>query len=94
MQSMPRVMSVTASLTHGGAEGHAITLVNRLAERGHECHAVYIKSDAGQLDRLHLRDGGSVKCLSAARHLDRRALADFAAHIARIRPSASRPTTW
>jgi glycosyltransferase involved in cell wall biosynthesis len=84
---MPRVMSVTSSLAHGGAERHAIILVNRLAERGHECHAVYIKSDAGQLDRIHLRDGGSVKCLGAARYLDRRALADFAAHISRIRPS-------
>ena len=84
---MARPVFVTASLSHGGAERHAVTLVNRLAERGHECHAVYIKSGAGQLDRIRLRDGGSVKCLSAARHLDRRALADFAAHIARIRPS-------
>lgn len=83
---MPRIMFVTGSLAHGGAERHAITLINRLAECGHECHAVYIKSDAAQLDRLRLRDGGSVKCLSAARYFDQRALADFASHIARIRP--------
>ncbi|MBC8006864.1 MAG: glycosyltransferase family 4 protein [Prolixibacteraceae bacterium] len=83
---MPRVMFVTGSLAHGGAERHAITLINRLAERGHDCHAVYVKSDAGQLDRMRLGDGGSVKCLSAARYFDRRALADFAAHIGRIRP--------
>lgn len=83
---MPRVMFVTASLAHGGAERHAITLINRLAECGYECHAVYIKSDAAQLDRMRPRDGASVKCLGAARYLDRRALADFAAHIARVRP--------
>jgi len=84
---MARLVFVTASLCHGGAERHAITLVNRLPERGHECHAVYIKSDAGQLDRIRLRDGGSVHCLNAVRYFDRRALTDFAAHIARIRPS-------
>jgi glycosyltransferase involved in cell wall biosynthesis len=82
-----RPIFVTGSLCHGGAERHAITLVNRLAERGHECHAVYIKSDAGQIDRLRLREGGSVHCLDAVRYFDRRALADFAAHIVRIRPS-------
>lgn len=82
-----RPLFVTGSLGHGGAERHAITLVNRLAERGHECHAVYIKSGAGQIDRLRLREGGSVHCLDAVRYFDRRALADFAAHIVRIRPS-------
>ncbi len=84
---MPRLMFVTGSLEHGGAERHAITLVNRLAECGHECHVVYIKSDTAQLDRMRLRDGGTVKGLNAARFLDRRALTDFAAHIARIRPA-------
>lgn len=80
-------MFVTGSLCHGGAERHSITIMNRLAERGHECHAVYIKSGAGQLDRIRLRDGGSVHSLGATRYLDLRAVADFAAHIARIRPS-------
>lgn len=83
---MPRVMFVTGSMAHGGAERHAITLINRLAERGYECHAVYVKSDAAQLDRMRLGEGASVKCLSAARYLDRRALSDFAAHIGRVRP--------
>jgi len=85
---MARLVFVTASLCHGGAERHAITLVNRLAERGHECHLVHIKrAGTDQLDRIRLRYGGSVHCLDAVRYFDRRALADFAAHIARIRPS-------
>ncbi len=82
-----RVMFVTASLSVGGAERHAITLMNRLAERANECHAVYIKNVADQLDRLQLRDGGTVRCLNAGRYFDLRALGDFAAHISRIRPS-------
>jgi len=84
---MLRVIWVTGSLSYGGAERHAVALMNRLAERGHECHAVYIKSMDDQLDRIRRRDGGTVQCLDAARYFDRRALADFAAHISRIRPS-------
>jgi len=34
-----------------------------------------------------LRDGGTVRCLDAARYFDMRAVADFAAHIAGIKPS-------
>ncbi len=83
-----RVVFVTASLTHGGAERHSITLMNRLAERAHECHAVYIKNEDTQLNRIRLRNGDAVRCLNAARYFDTRALADFAAHISRIRPSA------
>ena len=83
-----RVVFVTASLTHGGAERHSITLMNRLAERAHECHAVYIKNEDTQINRIRLRNGGAVRCLNAARYFDTRALADFAAHISRIRPSA------
>src|SRR5712664_2130556 len=86
-RAMARVIFVTASLFHGGAERHAIAVMNRLAERGHECHAVYIKNIGDLLDRVRLRDGGMVRCLDAARYFDRRALADFAAHISRIRPS-------
>ena len=85
---MARVIFVTASFTHGGAERHSIAVMNRLAERGHECHAVYIKNVSTQLNRIRLRNGGTVRCLNAARYFDRRALADFAAHISRIRPSA------
>src|SRR5260221_1747046 len=61
--------------------------MNRLAERRHECHAVYVKSEAGLLDRLRLRGGGSVRCLNAARYLDARAVRDFAAHISDVAPS-------
>lgn len=84
---MRRLMFVTGSLGHGGAERHSITLMNRLAERGHECHAVYVKSGDGQLDRIRLRTGGSVHCLGAARYLDLRAVRNFAAHIGRTRPA-------
>ena len=84
---MLRPLFVTGSLCHGGAERHAITLLNRLTERGHDCHAVYVKSEAGQIDRLRLGDNGSVRCLEAAHYFDRRALTDFAAHLARVLPS-------
>jgi glycosyltransferase involved in cell wall biosynthesis len=75
---------VTASLVHGGAERHSITLVNRLAERGHECHAVYVKDQSGQLGRL--RGAASVSCLNAARYLDLRSIGEFSSLLARIRP--------
>jgi len=82
-----RLIFVTDSLLHGGAERHAIAVVNRLAERGHECHAVYVKNQGRLLDRIRLREGGTLRCLGAKRYLDLRALGDFAAHISRIRPS-------
>lgn len=85
---MTRAMFVTGSLAHGGAERHSITLMNRLAERRHECHAVYIKAGTQQLDRLRLRDGATLLCLDAARYLDLPALGRFASHISRIQPSA------
>jgi glycosyltransferase involved in cell wall biosynthesis len=82
-----RVIFVTDSLLHGGAERHAIAVMNRLGERGHECHAVYVKNQGRLLDRIRLHDGGTLQCLDAKRYLDLRALGDFAAHISRIRPS-------
>lgn len=83
-----RAIFVTGSLAHGGAERQSITLMNRLAERHHECHLVHIKrAGTDQLDRIRLRHGGSVHCLDAVRYFDRRALAGFAAHISRINPS-------
>ena len=85
---MARAIFVTASLTYGGAERHSIAVMNRLAERGHECHAVYIKNVHTQLDRIRLRNGGTVQCLNATRYFDGRALADFAAYISRVRPAA------
>ena len=78
---MLRVILVTGSLSYGGAERHSIALMNRLAERGHQCHAVYIKNVGDQLDCIRLREGGTVRCLDATRYFDRRALTDFAAHI-------------
>ena len=84
---MLRILFVTGSLGHGGAERHAITLMNRLSERRHQCHAVYIKNQPEQLARIRLRDGGTVRCLRATRYLDWRAVADLAAWISRIRPT-------
>lgn len=85
---MLRLMFVTSSLSPGGAERHTVTLMNRLAERGHECHAVYVKNgDHSQIDRVRVRGGGTVLGLDAARYFDRRALRHFAAHISRIAPS-------
>jgi glycosyltransferase involved in cell wall biosynthesis len=83
-----RLMFVTGSLCRGGAELQTIALMNRLAERGHECHAVDVKKeDYRQIDHIRLRERGTIRCLHAARYLDLRALTDFAAHVARIRPS-------
>ena len=85
---MLRVIFVTSSLSRGGAEAHAVTLMNRLSERANECHAVYIRADRPDLlDRIRLRGTGTVRCLNAVRYFDMRALADFAAHISGIRPS-------
>ena len=82
-----RALFVTGSLVHGGAERHSITLMNRLAEEGHECHAVYVKDDPSQLDRIRLRGQGSVTCLEASRYLDFSALERFRACLSRLEPS-------
>ena len=63
---------VTGSLVHGGAERHAITLVNRLSERGHECSLTYVKNDPSQLSRV--RGAHAVECLQAGKYLDVNAL--------------------
>jgi glycosyltransferase involved in cell wall biosynthesis len=85
---MLRAVFVIGSLQHGGAERHAVSLMNRLAERGHECHAVAIKPDDPRLaERLRLRNGGTTRCLDAQHYFDRRALARFAAHLSAIKPS-------
>lgn len=80
-----RVLFVTGSLAPGGAERCSVALLNRLAQRGHECHAVYVKDQAGLLGQLHGQ--ASVLCLQARRYLDFRALADFARHLARVQPA-------
>ena len=81
-----RIAFVTGSLVHGGAERQAITLANRLAERGHDCHAVYVKNDPSQLSRLKLPPQSTVRCLHAARYLDLRALSHLHALLERLSP--------
>lgn len=81
-----RAVFVTGSLSFGGAERHAITVMNRLAQRRHECHAVYVKNDADDLvDRL--RGVETVRCLNATGYFDMRAVRSLAAHISSINPS-------
>ena len=84
---MLRALFVTSSFAYGSAEKQAITLMNRLAVRGHECHAAYIRENHALLDRVRLRSESSVRCLSAERYLDKSALADLAALIANLQPT-------
>jgi glycosyltransferase involved in cell wall biosynthesis len=81
-----RLAFITGSLVHGGAERQAITLANRLAERGHECHAIYVKNDPTQLGRLRLPAQSTVRCLHAKRYFDLRSLAHLHALLARLAP--------
>lgn len=83
-----RLMFVTSQLISGGAERHAVGLMNRLGERGHECHAVLVKPGDDLVAQLRLRERGTVKCLDAARYLDWGAVSAFAGHIAAVQPSA------
>ena len=83
-----RLALITGSLVHGGAERQAITLANRLAERGHECHAIYVKNDPSQLSRLHLASPSGIRCLHAARYFDVRALSHLNAQLGRLAPQA------
>ena len=82
-----RALFLTGSLGHGGAEHHAITLANRLAERGHECDLAYVKPECDQLARVHLPAPGAAFSLGAGRYLDFRALRRLAAELWRIQPS-------
>lgn len=79
---------ITGSLVHGGAERQAITLANRLSDRGHECHAVYVKNDPSQLSRLRLGPRSTIRCLHAARYLDLRALSHLHSLLERLAPDA------
>jgi glycosyltransferase involved in cell wall biosynthesis len=85
---MMRLMFITGSLCYGGAERHAVTLMNRLGERGFECHAVHVKSGADLADRIRVQDGSSVRSLDAGSYFDRGALERLARHIASIEPAA------
>jgi len=79
-----RLVFVTGALSHGGAERHSIALVNRLGERGHECHAVYVKDGTEQLSRL--RGAASTTCLRAARYLDGRSVRALAELLSKCSP--------
>lgn len=81
-----KILFVTGSLVHGGAERHSITLANRLAERGHECHAAYVKDDPSQLARLKLPKE-RIRCLHARRYLDLDALLSLRNILVRESPS-------
>jgi glycosyltransferase involved in cell wall biosynthesis len=81
-----RILFVTGSLVHGGAERQAITLANRLAERGHDCHLIYVKNDPSQLARLCLPAHSTVRCLHARRYLDLGALSHLHAAGERLAP--------
>jgi len=84
---MLRAFFVTGSLYPAGAERHSVTVANGLAQRGHECHIVAVKEESPNLiDSINV-GAGTVRCLAAARYLDRCAVARFAAHIADIRPN-------
>jgi glycosyltransferase involved in cell wall biosynthesis len=80
-----KILFLTGSLVHGGAERHTITLANRLAERGHECHAAYVKDDPSQLARY--RGMASIACLGARSYLDRGALRRLENLIRAIKPT-------
>ena len=82
-----KLLFITGSLVHGGAERHSITLANRLAERGHECAAAYVKNDPSQLDRLQLGEG-RVHCLHASRYLDFSAVKKLGGLIRHFKPTA------
>jgi glycosyltransferase involved in cell wall biosynthesis len=84
---MLRAIFVTGCLGYGGAERHSISLMNRLAERGHECHALYVKNDPSQLDRIRLRGEGTAGCLHAETYLDLRAIGRFAEYLRNSKPS-------
>jgi len=81
-----RLVFVTGSLVHGGAERQAITLANRLAERGHECHVVYVKNDPSQLGRLRLPPRSTVRCLHARSYFDAAAVSHLHSLLARLGP--------
>jgi len=80
-----RIMFITGSLVHGGAERHTITLANRLSERGHECHAVYVKDDPSQRERYS--GMASITCLDARSYVDREALTRLVQLVVAVRPT-------
>jgi glycosyltransferase involved in cell wall biosynthesis len=82
-----RPLFITNSFAHGGAEHHAVTLLNRLSERGHQCHAAFIKDQRAQLERLRLPETSNILGLDARRYLDRDALHRLAVMLEDVQPS-------
>lgn len=81
-----RALFVTGSLPNGGAERHAISLLNLMAQRGHDCHAACVKAPHQAHPVASLVPRGSLRSLQAARYFDRRAIGDLARHISSLRP--------
>ena len=81
-----KLLFITGSLVHGGAERHTVGLLNSLAQRGHECHAAYVQDDASQLARL--QGAASAECLRAGGYLDFAALGRLKALIEKTQPTA------
>lgn len=88
-----RILFVTGSLMHGGAERHTVALANRLAERGHACHFAYLKNEPSQLGRLRLGaasgNAGSVECLHAQGYLDSGAAFRLKNYFVRTQPTVA-----
>jgi glycosyltransferase involved in cell wall biosynthesis len=78
-----RILFVTGDLGHGGAERQTITLANRLAERGHDCHLAYVKSADGQRERLSF----APISLNAQRYLDFAALRALSEIVTKTNPT-------
>jgi glycosyltransferase involved in cell wall biosynthesis len=80
-----RLMFVTGSLAHGGAERQTLALAERLAARGHECELAHVKGEAGLLEHRPPRHA-AMRSLEAKRYLDARALGALARRLAAFRP--------
>lgn len=81
-----RVLFVTGSLPNGGAERHTLGLMDLMAQRGHDCHAISVKPlDADRISGT-LLPRGSLRSLQAERYLDRGAIVELAAQLTAIRP--------
>lgn len=81
-----RALFLTGSLPNGGAERHALSLLNHMAQRGHDCHAACVKAPLQSHPVSSLVPGGTLRSLHASAYFDRRAIRDLAAHISALRP--------
>lgn len=79
-----RLVFITGSLPAGGAERQTMALQEALAQRGHDCHAFCVKPLRGPLSGSAL--AAKPHSLNASGYLDFKALAEFAARLAHLRP--------